>query len=66
MFLSLLPAETDSTYTDKSTLPTAAVGHHQEDCIVDRAHGFDTIRHVHSSHKDGSSFRVLGPSVASW
>ena len=31
--------------------------------MVDRVHGFDIIRHVHLSPKDGSGFRMLVPSI---
>ena len=44
-----------SLIQEGSTLPNSCICHRGKDgCIVVRVHGFDIIRHVHSSRKDGS------------
>ena len=64
-FLSPVSAETDITYTGRSITANSCICHHKKDgCVVDPVHGFDTIRHVHSSRKNGSGFRTLVPSLA--
>ena len=66
MFLSRRRVQTDTTCTGKINIANNCVCHHGKDgCSVGRAHGFDIIRQVHSSRKDGSGFRLLMPSVAS-
>ena len=59
LFLSPLNEETDITSTRKINTADSCACHLREDSyIVDLVHGFDIIRHVHSSRKDGSSSRT--------
>ena len=53
MFLSPLPVDTDIPRTRKiNTAENCVFRHGNDGCIVDRVHGFDIIRDVHSSRKD--------------
>ena len=63
-FLSPLFAETDIPYTRRINTANSCICHIGKDGgIVDRVHGFDLVRHVHSSRKDGSGSRMLVSSV---
>ena len=64
-FLSPLSVEKQTSLVEEriNTANSCTGRHGKDGCIADRGRGFEINRHVHSSRKDGSGFRMLVPSV---
>ena len=63
-FLSPLSVRPDITDAGRTNTANSCICHHGKNgYIVDRVHSLGIIRHVHSSRKDGSGFRMLVPPV---